>query len=582
MFDKNSDKKIKGFLLENKLITKKKLSEIEARESKSKKSLEEALIKNKVISSPDFNLLKGKVFNFEAVNLPEKPIDPVVLNLLPEKVSRHYQMVVFSRVDNQINVGVVNPDDFQAHEAMEFLASQQSLEPKYHVISHKDFIRVLGQYSGFKKEIGSAMESAKVKFAKKEKIIKGQMGDTSDLDEAIKSAPVAKIVSVIIEHAVAGGASDIHIEPGRDEGRVRYRVDGQLNTSLTLPDYLYESIVSRIKVMANLKIDETRKPQDGRIRVQLSNQEIDLRVSSLPTLGKEKIAIRIFDASGGSPTLPELGFANYHIDIIERNIKKPFGLFLLTGPTGSGKTTTLYSLLNNLNSEILNITTLEDPIEYYINGINQSQINPDVKYTFASGLRAILRQDPNVIMVGEVRDNETVQLVIHAGLTGHLVFSTLHTNDAWGAIPRLMDMEAEPFLLASTLNIVMAQRLVRRVCPDCKTEEKLTPPVEKRINDEIMKISPEYLKEFKGKYKFFKGRGCKVCKQAGYVGRVVIGEILEFVPEFKELIAGDFTFAQVEEQLKRQKFITFIQDGILKALKGITTIEEVLRISKVQ
>jgi type IV pilus assembly protein PilB len=359
-------------------------------------------------------------------------------------------------------------------------------------------------------------------------------------------------------------------------------VDGMLHTSITIPNYLHSSIVSRIKVLANLKLDETRIPQDGRIRVNVNGQEIDLRVSVLPMLDAEKVVMRVLDTSAGVPTLEELGFSNYHIEIIKRNITRPFGLFLLTGPTGSGKTTTLYSILNSLTSDEFNITTLEDPIEYYINAINQSQVNPEVGYTFSNGLRAILRQDPNIIMVGEIRDNETAELVVHAALTGHLVFSTLHTNNAWGAIPRMIDMKVEPFLLSSILNLVMAQRLVRKICPACKKEEKLPPKLEAKIAEEIKEIHPDFLKEFGGKMVFYKGAGCANCGNTGYVGRSVIGEILELGNELKDLIARDFTMEEIREQLKKQKFVGLLQDGIIKGLQGITTIEEVMRISQEQ
>jgi len=293
------------------------------------------------------------------------------------------------------------------------------------------------------------------------------------------------------------------------------------------------------------------------------------------------VVMRVLDTSAGIPTLTELGFSDYHIKIIEANIIKPHGIFLLTGPTGSGKTTALYSVLNMLNSEGVNITTLEDPIEYYIEGINQSQIIPEIGFDFASGLRAILRQDPNVIMVGEIRDNETAELVVHAGLTGHLVFSTLHTNSAWGAIPRLIDMKGEAFLLASTLNILMAQRLVRKVCPNCKQEIKLPPSAEKVVMKEIENMPKTYLEEFGGKYKFYKGAGCSDCGDTGYYGRTVIAEILDITSEFRDLIARDFTMEDVRALMKKQGFVTLMQDGIIKGLRGITTMEEVMRASQI-
>ncbi len=578
----SSEKKIKDFLLQKKLVSVSKMAEIEDKVRRNDKTLEDTLVQEKVFTSKDFNNLKGEVFGLPVVDLSELTIESAVLNILTQKVAQNYQMVIFAKRKMEVSVGMVRPDDFQAHEAVEFLCNSQGFRPKYFVISAQDCRTILNQYSGFKKEIGSAVAAAEEKFAKKEKLV-SQRGDSNEnMGEVIKSAPVAKIVSVIFKHALEGGASDIHIEPGFNEGRVRYRVDGMLRTSLTLPNYLYPAVISRIKVLANLKLDEMRLPQDGRIRTKVDDQDVDLRVSVLPTIDQEKVVIRVFDSSTGVPTLAELGFNENHISIIERNIKKPYGLFLLTGPTGSGKTTTLYSVLNMINAETTNIVTLEDPVEYYIDGISQSQINADIGFTFVSGLRAVLRQDPNIIMVGEIRDNDTVELVIHAGLTGHLVFSTLHTNNAWGAIPRLVDMKAEPFLLSSTLNLVMAQRLVRKICPDCKEEIKLTPNILAKIQDKIDTIPPVYLEGIK-KTTFYKGKGCQSCSNSGYSGRMVVGEILEMDSAMKDLISTNYnSSANLEEALKHQNFISLTQDAVLKALQGFTTVEEVIRVSQEQ
>jgi type IV pilus assembly protein PilB len=574
--------KTKNFLLEKHLIAPDKLAEIEAKSAETGKSWEEFFVQEKIFSSSEFNRIKSEVFKVPAASLEELSVDESTLNILTAKVAQNYQMLIFARQGQTIKVGMVNPGDFKAHEAIDFLATQNGLEPTYYSISLADFNLLFGQYNAFKKEIGSALESAKVKFAQKEDLLREQEGTAGEFEQVIKSAPVAKIVSVIVKHAIEGGASDIHIEPSHEEGRVRYRVDGALHSSLALPSYLYSAVISRIKVLANMRLDETRLPQDGRIRVELGDHEVDLRVSVLPTLNQEKVVMRVLDTSAGVPTLAELGFSDYHIGLIEKNIKRPFGLFLLTGPTGSGKTTTLYSILNILNSEQQNITTLEDPIEYYIDGVNQSQINPDIGFTFASGLRAILRQDPNIIMVGEIRDNETVELVIHAALTGHLVFSTLHTNNAWGAIPRLIDMKAEPFLLSSTLNLVMAQRLVRKICPNCLEETNIGAKTRDKIDKELKKMPPIFLEQLKGKTKFYRGAGCPQCHNSGYSGRTVVGEIFELTPELKDLLARDFTIAEVEVELKKQNFLSLMQDAIIKALKGITSVDEILRVSQEQ
>ena len=576
MIDNNYNKKLKEYLSKKGLVAESVLDSADIKSQKLNKALEEVLLDDKLLEEKDILSAKGDIFSMPSIDLDGLDEIPAeVINLLPQKVADNYQMVIFERKDNKAKVGLVNPGNFLAHEAIDFLAKSESWRMEYYAISISDFRKVMKQYAGSKKELSTALELAEEKFAIKEsasQIVK------EGFDEKIKSAPVAKIVSVIVRNAVDGRASDIHIEPGRAESRIRYRVDGVLHTSLSLPLYLHNSVVSRIKVLANLRLDETRMPQDGRIRSQFDGRDVDLRVSVLPMLNSEKVVIRVLDTSAGVPTLNELGFLDRHIQVIERNIKRPFGMVLLTGPTGSGKTTTLYSILNMLKSDEANITTLEDPIEYYVQGVNQSQINTDVGFTFANGLRAILRQDPNIIMVGEIRDNETAELVIHAGLTGHLVFSTLHTNNAWGAIPRLIDMEAEPFLLSSTLNLVIAQRLVRKICPNCKQEEKLPPALEERLRQEIKGIPEEYLSGLGQSPKFYRGVGCADCSNTGYSGRTIIGELLEVDRDLKDIIAKEqFDSKIVDNQLKKQGYINLFQDGIIKALSGITTVNEIMR-----
>jgi len=570
--------RIKNYLTASHLVDEAKLSDVSIRAAQNKKDPEDILIESGIMTVGDFTAAKAKAFNWPVADLSAVEVPASILNILPVKAAENYQMVVFGQESKTIKVGMADPGNFLATEAIDFLIKQVGWQARYYVISLADFRHVLKQYEGSKKEITSALKSAEEKFASKEELLEFEQGGTSD--ERVKSAPVAKIVSVIIRNAVEGGASDIHIEPGRNESHVRYRVDGILHTSLNLPSYLHNAVVSRIKVLSNLKLDETRVPQDGRIRSKMDGQEVDLRVSVLPMLNSEKVVIRVLDTSAGVPTLAQLGFTQYHIDIIERNIKKPFGLFLLTGPTGSGKTTTLYSILNMLKGDETNITTLEDPIEYYVNGVNQSQVNPDVGFTFASGLRAILRQDPNIVMVGEIRDNETAELVIHVGLTGHLVFSTLHTNNAWGSIPRLIDMEAEPFLLASTLNLVMAQRLVRKVCPDCQEEIQLPPALLERVKKELSEVPKEYFKP-ETKLKFYRGKGCQTCNNTGYTGRTIIAELLEVASDLREIISKEnFTSETIKAQFKKQGYITLMQDGLVKAVLGQTSVDEVMRVTQ--
>jgi type IV pilus assembly protein PilB len=361
---------------------------------------------------------------------------------------------------------------------------------------------------------------------------------------------------------------------------VRYRIDGVLKTSLVMPAYIHTSIIARVKVLANLRLDETRIPQDGRITLNIEARQIDFRVSTMPLLDKEKVVLRILQGSDAVPTLEELGFHDHYIQLMKENIVKPHGLFLISGPTGSGKSTTLYTLLNMLNKDQVNITTLEDPIEFNLPGVNQSQIRPEVKFTFASGLRALLRQDPNIIMVGEIRDGQTAEMAIHAGLTGHLIFSTIHTNDALGVVPRLIDMQVEPFLLASTLNVIIAQRLTRKICSNCKIPADIPDYLIKKIRNELNNIDSSFFPTGTNldKLVFYQGKGCDLCGGTGYQGRVAIAEGVQVTNNFQRLIVSGYNIDEVKAELKRQRLLTLFQDGLLRALEGLTTIDEVLRV----
>jgi type IV pilus assembly protein PilB len=478
------------------------------------------------------------------------------------------------------------------------LANEQNCQVEYYVVSQGSLQAVLAQYKKIEEEISTALEIK----AKEEALTDGEEelvqinseekeGMISTAEDA-NSAPVARIVSAIIRRAVEKKASDIHIEPLEKESRIRYRIDGILRTFLTLPKSVHGAVVARIKVLSKLKLDETRIPQDGRIRLLVNNKEIDFRVSTFPLLSNlEKIVLRVLDSSRGIPTLPDLGFSNHVLKVVERNIRKTTGVVLVTGPTGSGKSTTLYAVLSLLNKEGINISTLEDPIEYEIKGINQSQVRPKIGYTFASGLRSILRQDPNIIMVGEIRDEESAELCIHASLTGHLVLSTLHTNDALGSIFRLLDMKIEGFLLASSLKLSIAQRLVRLLCPHCKKEEALTPEEikmvikeltgvpEATLKDELPQLDIKNLELSLRQLKIFKEVGCQRCDNNGFSGRSAIGEVVEVDEELREIIINrEMKNLNINTVKKNQEFISLKQDGIIKVLKGLTTMEEALRV----
>ncbi len=539
--------------------------------------LEEKLIKSGWVDEEEFAKMKARFFGLPYINLIGRKVDPEVVKILPKDFSDNYKVAVFDKKGKTLSIAIYDPTNLKAREALEFFAREGNYKIKLYTCSKKSFEEIYNQYSALKSEVEEFLGEAKEKLTvSTDELV--QAGE--HIDE--RSAPIAKMVDVILRHAVEENASDIHIEPMMNKTRVRYRIDGVLKTSLILPKYVHSAIVSRIKVMARLKIDETRIPQDGRIRVTLDGKEIDFRISTLPLYRNEKVVMRILDSNKGDIKLEDLGFEGKNLSVIKENIKKPHGMFLVTGPTGSGKTTTLYSVLNILNNDDINIVTLEDPVEYYLPGVNQSQINPEVGLTFASGLRSILRQDPDVIMVGEIRDRETADLAIHASLTGHIVLSTLHTNDAFGAIPRLVDLKVEPFLLASTLNVILAQRLVRKLCTKCRVVADVPDRIKSEVKEELARINPLSLPSDidMDNFKFWKGEGCPECGETGYRGRTAIAEVLNIEDEIREIISKQKDWHLIKEHFFKEGMLTLKQDGIVKALRGLTTIEEVLRVTQ--
>ncbi len=550
--------------------------------------VEKKIIKDKILPEEELTKYKAKLHGLEYKNLLNMQIPEDSLNFISEDVAKTYSIVSFSKTPAEVHIGMLSPD-LKAMEAVNFLAKESGLKINYYIISRSSFNKALKQYQKIEEEISSALKTKAQSegddmLELEEENENDNLVDSSD----INSAPVAKIVSVIIRHAVDGRASDIHIESTDSESRVRYRIDGILHTSLVLPKHIHNAVVARIKVLAKLKLDETRVPQDGRIRLIISGRRIDFRVSTLPVGKSEKVVMRILDNDFSEVNLEKLGFNKHTVKVIKTNIKKSSGVFLSTGPTGSGKTTTLYSVLNILNKEGVNISTLEDPVEYQIEGVNQSQIRPKIGYTFGTGLRSFLRQDPDIIMVGEIRDEETAELAVHAGLTGHFVLSTLHTNDAIGTILRLLDMGVEPFLLASTLKVALAQRLTRKLCSHCKEKIEIPKDVIDDFNDTLKNVPDKIWKEEMGDkskeeikdINIYKPKGCSRCNKTGYKGRLGIGEIIEINESLKRMIEKGNQNITEEQVRENQIFVNLKQDGLLKVLQGKTSLDEVLRVTQ--
>ncbi|MEK7541776.1 MAG: GspE/PulE family protein [Patescibacteria group bacterium] len=499
-----------------------------------------------------------------------------VLRDIPKESAKHYAIIPLGRYQGFLDIGMLHPEEAASHEALRFIAGRAGLPLRIFIITPTDFQLVLQEYRSLSGEVTKALGEF-------EKEYEGLGGDVKirreESGKIVDEAPVTKMMAVILRHAVEGRASDIHIEPTRTNLRVRFRVDGVLYTSLLLPVDVHPTVVSRIKVMTNLKIDETRVPQDGRFHTDIGGRFIDFRVSTFPTTFGEKVAIRILDPEAGVTTLGDLGIAGSNLEKIEAAIQRPFGLILITGPTGSGKSTTLYALLQKLNEERYNIVSLEDPVEYYIPGVNQSQVRPEIGYEFATGLRHIMRQDPDIIMVGEIRDKETAALAIHAALTGHLVLSTLHTNNAVGVIPRLIDMGVDPFLIAPTLIMAVGQRLARKLCPDSRkgvpvagklqemaAAEMATMPADVKSEAERLLQGVVYQAEVSG-----------VCPK-GTRGRTGIFEVLAMTPELEKIILSKPSEAEIQKEVRRQGMISMKQDGLMKVLKGIIGFEEFLEV----
>lgn len=538
--------------------------------------LEEYLFSKGILEPEEFLKIKQEVYQLPIKTFePEEKIPKDALAKIPEKTAYAAKILPLQIVDNVLYIGVVNPELADSQKLIESLA-QAGQKVKIFLISIRDFYQHLEDYSEFNEAVRNILSSYR-QIAGKE-VEEEKPVSLSQEFLPSEDAPIIKLVELLIRRAVSRQASDIHIEPLTDRSRIRFRLFGDLKTMVYLPKDIHAGIVNRIKVLARLKLDETRIPQDGRFRALVQGREIDFRVGILPTVNGEKIVIRILDPLVGLKKIEELGFSEYHIDLVRRNIEKAFGMVLVTGPTGSGKTTTLYALVSELNDEDINIVSLEDPVEYQLVGINQSQVRPEINYSFAMGLREILRQDPDVILVGEIRDEETAQLAIHAALTGHIVLSTLHTNTATGAVPRLVDMGVKPYFIPSTINLVIAQRLIHKLCQDCLEEYQLNDILRKEVEKEVQE-APEWVKNSLTELKFYKGKGCSKCHGKGFVGRIGLFEMFEMDPEIGNLVVEDVSEIELIKLLKKKEFINLRLDGIMKAQKKLVDIEEVFQVA---
>lgn len=560
-------------LLKRGLITSELAEKAKLEYLNSGASVEETVLTEKPIPPIELAKAKAEFYNIPYISILETPSSPEALGLLPKSVAETNVLIPFAYdiKKNELSVAMENPVDL---ETVEFIEKKAKCRVKPFLSVTEDIQKAISERYGIglTSEVSEALKKAEPELEQNPTTV-----DIKKLGEVIREAPIAKIVSTLLEFAMKSRASDIHLEPQEDKTRVRYRIDGILHEKLVLERKYHDALVSRIKILSGMKIDEKRVPQDGRFNFRSDSEEVDLRVSSLPTVHGEKIVMRLLKKSGGVPTLQDLGLRGKALRNLEDAILKPHGIIIVCGPTGSGKTTTLYAVLSKINTPRVNIVTLEDPVEYQIPGVNQVQVNPQAGLTFASGLRSFLRQDPNIILVGEIRDTETADLAIQASLTGHLVFSTLHTNSASGALPRLLDMHAEPFLLASSITALVSQRICRKICQTCKEEYLPAPEIAQDIQTFLKSLLPLDKKE---SLKLYRGKGCPDCNSTGYLGRMGIFEVLPITEKVGRLILEHSPASEIENQAVEEGMITMKQDGYLKAVEGITTIEEVLRVAQ--
>ena len=573
-------KNLEEFVVGGGLVTAKKFNVSKKRAQKSRKDIKDILVEDNLLNEEQVAKLDAYISGIPFISLKKEIISPKILKIIPEPIARMNNIIAFRQKDKTLEVAMLDPKDLRT---IDFIKKKSHLKILPRLTDPDSIKKALTQYrKTLEAEFGDIIK----KEVKGMKSVKDKAKDSDkDLRKVAEKVPVIRIVDTLLNHAILQRASDIHIEPTEKEIVVRYRIDGILHDAMVLPKLVSEGIVARVKVLSNLKLDEHRLPQDGRFKVETGEFKYSIRVSILPVFSGEKIVMRLLSETSKAISLETLGFSGNALEDIQVHLKRPVGLILITGPTGSGKTTTLYSILDILNTPEINISTIEDPIEYRMPRINQTQVNSKIGLTFSTGLRSLVRQDPDIIMVGEIRDGETSALAINAALTGHLVLSTLHTTNAAGAIPRLIDMKAEPFLIASTLNVVIAQRLVRRLCNNSKKYNLTDSDIKNlsqhaNLEDILLMMKKEKVIKEKETFKtidFYKPVSSKKCPD-GYKGRVGIYEILNATETIKELIVKRASSDAIELQAKRDGMRTMIEDGFIKAAQGLTSIEEILRV----
>lgn len=571
------NKKLGAALLANKLLTEEQVADLEKKAAAANQDFADTIRQARLVDSEKMAEIEAQTENIPYVNLEQIKVNERAMQNISKQAAATYRFFAFDQQDGKLLVAMDAPNNFQALEAVKFIARKKGLSPKIFFASKEGIDMALGGTAEVQVAIGSALRD----FTEELEAANLKVDDESGIEKLIEAAPVTKVVAVIIRHAIEGHASDIHIEPTDKDLRVRYRVDGRLHTSLSLPKRIHMAIISRIKILSHLKIDESRLPQDGRFSSDLDQQSFDFRVSTMPTVYGEKVVLRILDKSQGAPSLDDLGLWGKQQVIFEEYLHSPHGIILISGPTGAGKSTTLFSALSIINTPEVNISTLEDPVEYEVDGVNQTQVNPDIGLSFASGLRNLLRQDPDILMVGEIRDHDTAALSIHASLTGHLVLSTIHTNDAVGAIPRLVDMGIDAYLLTATLRLLVAQRLVARLCDHCKQEQEISSILKEKIIKELASVPDTYKNHanIEQPQVIYTAKGCPQCRETGITGRLAIFEIVPVNRQLRDAINEEADYDILYDIARQQGTLTMRQDGIIKALSGFVQYEDVIRVT---